>query len=149
MKKNIGIIVPNLGTSQLSVYAISFANKLFKTEHDCCLFYRDLSAHCIDIKAGCMTISEVWGFKGTLISTCLYDTEFLLKSISSGKKIFYIWDLEFLRNNKDYIKNTSIYRNPDIILAARSQSHAKAIENYCNRPVDMIVEDFNFPLEEL
>lgn len=149
MSKSIGIVLPNLGTSQLSVFAISFANKFFKTEHNCCVFYRNLSAHCIDVKAGCMTISEIWGFNGTIITTCLYDTEFLLKSISTGKKIFYVWDLEFLRDNKDYIKNTNIYRNPNIILAARSEDHAKTIQNYCNRKVDMIVDDFDFSIENL
>lgn len=147
--RNIGISVPHLGPSQLSTFAILFANKLFKTEFDCTLFYRDVATHCMQINAGCMTLSEIWGFRGTLITTSLYDTQFALNSISPGKKIFYVWDLEFLRNEKDFMKNMSIFRNPYLQIAARSQSHASVIENYCNRRPDMIVEDFEFNVNQI
>ena len=36
-----------------------------------------------------------------------------------------------------------LFLDKDLILIARSEDHAKAIENYCNRKVDHIVEDFN------
>lgn len=144
---HIGISLAHFSASQAAFYAIKFANKLFKTEHDCTLFYRDLMPHCMEIQAGCLTLSEIFGFKGTLITTSLYDTEFAIKAVGEGKRIFYIWDLEFLRNEKNFKKHLTIFRNPGILLAARSQSHSDAIENYCNRKPDMIVKDFNFECE--
>lgn len=146
---NIGICVPHLGPSQLAMMAIKFANSLYMTKYDCTLFYRDLFVHCCDINAGCMTMSEMWGFKGTLITTTFHDTRFALQSISPGKKIFYFWDLEFLKDEKNFIDNLTILRNKDILLAVRSPSHAKAVNNYCNRTPDMIIEDFQFDASKI
>lgn len=146
---NLGISLSHLGLSQSAFNAIKLANKMFGTEHDCVLFYRDMSMHCTKINAGVMTLSQIWGFKGTLITTSFYDTEFAINAIGPESILFYIWDLEFLRKEKNYIKNLTILRNQDIVLVARNKDHADIIYNYCNRYPELIVNNFNFNLSEI
>ena len=44
----------------------------------------------------------------------------------------------------------NVMRNDNISLLARSESHAKIIENFCNRPVLSILDDWNYKqLEKL
>lgn len=45
---------------------------------------------------------------------------------------FMVWDLEWLRGKTDFIYNVDIYNKVDYLLC-RSESHQKAIYNYCNR----------------
>ena len=53
-------------------------------------------------------------------------------------------DLEWTRvTGRDYENIVKPFLDKNLILIARSEDHAKAIENYCNRKVDHIVEDFN------
>ena len=70
---------------------------------------------------------------------------FALKAVNQTKKFFYIWDLEWTRGRTrtDFTKNLSSYRNENINLIARSKDHALAIQNYCNRKVPYIMEDFD------
>ena len=64
--------------------------------------------------------------------------------MSNSKKFFYAWDLEWLRHmGKNYEHNIKAYTNRSVPIIARSESHADAIKNYCNREVAGIVEDFN------
>jgi hypothetical protein len=84
-------------------------------------------------------------FKGTIITTTLDTTTLALarNTRKDNQIIFYVWDLEWTRpQNNDYLSNYHIF-NTAHKLVARSANHAKAIENYCNRKVDSIVEEFN------
>lgn len=91
-----------------------------------------------------MNISEVFSFNGMLISTNLRNTAIMLKAKTNAKKIFYVWDLEFLRRgNSDFLRNNEIYRHPDIKIVCRSADHAKVLENYSNRKPDAIIPTIN------
>ena len=97
-----------------------------------------------------MDTTEIWGFNGVLISTCVSTTAEIIKSVNPSKKYFYVWDLEWYRSHlagfqqrRDYISTVQAFIHPSVNLIARSQSHALAIKNYCNRDVCGIVEDFN------
>ena len=60
------------------------------------------------------------------------------------EKYFYIWDLDWHRQNgRDFEYTIQAYNNPQLNLIARSSSHAKAIKNYCNRDVCGVVDNFN------
>ena len=49
-----------------------------------------------------------------------------------------------MRNHgKEFESTIQAFSNPEVTLIARSKDHAKAIENYCNRKVEHIVNDFN------
>jgi hypothetical protein len=145
----LGISLSHLGASQAAFNAIKLANSMFGTEHDCTLFFRDITVHCTKINAGVMTLSQIWSFRGKLITTSFYDTEFAINAIGPESVLFYCWDLEFLKKEKNYIKNLTILRNEGIVLVARNKDHAEIIYNYCNRRPDLIVDNFNFNIEAM
>jgi hypothetical protein len=95
------------------------------------------------MKCAGMNVSEIWSYSGILISTTIDNTILLSKAAINATKLFYVWDLEWLRDKKDYVYNMQAFRNPQIQLMARSKDHAQAIEKYCNRQVSIVLPNFN------
>ena len=147
---NIGILVRDLVPSQLSYFLIKNVNQKCSesVDHDFVVFFENLSGKIIEPNFGMMNTTEVWSFEGHLITTTISTTLTAIKSMSPSQKYFYVWDLEWLRDlGKNFEYNIKAFIDEDINLIARSETHAKAIKNYCNRDVVGIVDDFN--LEEL
>ena len=91
-----------------------------------------------------MNTTELPYFDGTLIATSISTCLTAIKSISPSKKIFYVWDLEWMRNTgRNYEHSIQAFIDKSVVLVARSESHAKAIKNYCNKTPSCIAEDFN------
>ena len=66
-----------------------------------------------------------------------------MNSRKDNKIIFYVWDLEWIRPGKNiYLYNYGAFQRANKVIA-RSQAHAKAIENYSNRKVDSVIEEFS------
>ncbi len=147
VRKKIGICVKQLDSSQLSYVLISRINNLLleRPDLDIVLFYENMGSPCMNTLFACMNISEIWNFNGLLISTNIETTELSIKCLSPERKIFYVWELEFL-SNKNYLSNLETYRNKDISLVTCSNSYCSELENYCNRTAK-VIEDFN--LKEL
>ena len=146
---NFGIIIPSLDTNQLAYEAITNINKeiiLNKSKDDFRIFFEELSPRCIDCLCAVMNITELFSYTGTLISTNLNNTQLAIKTIGKINKFFYIWDLEFIRNSRNYTQNVSIYRNSNIKLIARSNEHSIAIKNYCGREPELIMPDLSFKM---
>jgi len=139
---NIGIAVPHIGPSQLGFLAIQMANQgLVSTKHSYTIFYQQMVPFCVQPSVPVMNVTEMWGFKGTVIATTLDLAETMLNSVK-GDKIFYAWDLEWLRGNHKFDRNVSIYRDPNLRLVSRSNDHAMELSNYCNRDPE-VVHDLN------
>lgn len=143
--KKIGFYLPHLGASQAAFYAINTANYLFgKPDLDVTIFYQELFQPCSKPLCATLNGSEVWTFDGILITTNINTTIMATNALSPKRRLFYVWDLEWLRpNNKDFFYNIQAYRNPKVELVARTLAHAQVIENYANRPVNAIIPDFN------
>ncbi len=144
---SIGIVVPHLGQAQIGFTAIKTVNQLIldKSPHDWVLFFEQLTMPVLTPQCAAMCINELTSFKGTFITTTLGNTSMTLgrNSRKTNKVIFYVWDLEWMRSGQhSYLHNYHIF-NSVTKLIARSTEHAKAIENYCNRKVDLILTDFN------
>ena len=140
---NTGIVIPHLGSAQMSFEAINLVNKL----DNAVLFFEQLVAPCIEPKCATMCVNELMSFRGTLITTNISNTIMASKLINKSvvKHIFYVWDLEWLRPNKNnFLYNLQAYKAPQI-LVARSQEHVNPIANYCNRIP--IVKSFEEVLE--
>lgn len=144
--KLVGVLVDNIGLSQQTFYMVNHINMLCKTsnEFDFVVFFKNLMPPAMRPFCACLYANEIWNFNGTLISTDLDSALSCLNAVNRAENILYLWDLEWLRGSqRNYIQNIAILRNPDLKLVARSVDHAKAIENYANRKVDKIVDDFN------
>jgi len=140
---NIGLIVNNLGASQLSYDLINQANKIsFEGQHECFFFPRNLVVPCLPVKCTILNLTEIHDFQGLLLSFNLQDTQLLAETKNPARKVFYVWDLEWLRGKLNFVENLPIYTDKRLELYCRSHDHQKAIENYCN-VLSHVVEDVN------
>ena len=98
----------------------------------------------------CMNISFFSNFKGDAIATSIETANLLLKTNNSCNRYLYLWDMEWLRNPLAFETMSEIMNDERIKLIARSDSHKDLIENFCNREVIGIVDDWNVDqLQEL
>lgn len=143
---NIGIILPSLGTNQLAFETITTINReiMSGSKHDYRIFFEDLTPRVINPLCAVMNIAEIWNYSGLLITTTLSNTRFASKVVGDVKKVFYVWDLEWLRGKNNFIQNLSVYRDPQFALLTRSEEYAKMIEFYSNRKVNGIMERLAF-----
>ena len=150
MQENkIGFIVDDLSSSQLSYEVISSINSFDTSfDQDFVVFFENSSPMVIEPFFGVMNLQELWGFDGIAIATSVSSCLSLSNTQSPIKKFFYVWDLEWSRNRSSYDQGIQAFLKEDINLIARSEDHAKAIKNYCNRDVVGIF-DFNSGLESL
>ena len=140
-----GICFKHLLPGQLSWSVISEVNRVKKERKDIdlALFVEEISPVVMPPLCGIFNPSEIYLFNDVLITTCVETT---LMAIGSMKPnvYFYINDLEWLRRGKqDFFMNTSAYRHPSVKLIARSEDHRVAIENYANKPVAKVLEEFD------
>jgi|TARA_B100001113_G_C21044582_1_gene593930 hypothetical protein len=146
--KQIGFLVNDLSASQLSFFLIKNLNDYKQKEDlEAVLFFENSSSLAIKPNVPLMAINEIWNFDGVLISTDVNTTLSLKKCFAPAKKIFYVWDLEWMRNiagrTKEFESVVQAFNDESIQLIARSEDHAKAIENISNRKIKHIVENFN------
>ena len=114
-----------------------------RPEKDAVVFYENMSSYCMPANFAVMDISECWSHSGPVIATS-FSTAEKLSAFPSERKLFYVWDLEWIRNSK--IKQYDQYKeamlDDSMELIARSSHHKLAIENCFNRKVNHVVEDF-------
>ena len=143
-ENKIGIIIEDLSASQLSYYAIKNINDHVGSDnYDFVIFFENSATSILQPDIATMGINEIWGFDGTLISTSVSTTLSMINTFAKSK-YFYVWDLEWTRRHgKDFHYLIQAYNDEDVTLIARSKEHALAIENYCNRKVEHIVNNFD------
>jgi hypothetical protein len=56
---------------------------------------------------------------------------------------FYVWDLDWLENPVYFSAAMKIMRDDQVKILARSKSHAKCINNFCNKDVIGIIDNWN------
>lgn len=144
MYKSIGIILDNIYANQLAYESITSLNKLAeKTNTNIAAFVKNISPSYIPAKFGIFGLHSIHNIShGTIVATDLDSAEILINSQTTANKIFYVWDLEWLHNpqKKNFLQNTNIYRNIEIV--TRSKSYSDAVANYCNiRPKILSIEE--------
>lgn len=128
----LGVLLDNTQVSHLNWMVLSELNLLNqKSNRNYSVFYMNQSPLCVNNFCSVNVIHDVHKVKeGILIATNFDTAQILLKSQTRAKKVFFVWDLEFVHNkNSNYLHNYKIMRNLD--LWTRSESYADAIENYC------------------
>lgn len=140
MREKLGIIVNNLGPNQLAYYLINTGNKFVNDgEKDLTLFFHDLMPECANPLFGIMNLAEVYSYNGPVVATNINNASRLLEYPGPSKKVFYVWDLEWLRMpNKQYEQLNDVYGK--IPLIARSKRHYDILSNAWQQPIG-IVED--------
>ena len=144
MQKNkVGILLNNLQPSQISYYAVGTINGLLRKGFDAIVFVKNLCVPSTRPFCSIMNQCEAIDFDGLLIATDLDSAEFLLNINTECKKVFYVWDLEWLRGANNFLKNMEVYRSQKLKIVVRSEQHEKIFTNYTNRKPDAVIPDLN------
>lgn len=143
----IGILLPKYNSNQLAYEAITSINQdiVSNVKDDYVLFYENVSPFCITPLCAAMTPDEMCLYNdGVLISTNFDNLESTIRTINTSKKILYLGDIEWLRPGykRTYKQNVDILDG--VRLICRSESHKNILENYCDRPVE-VMSKFDIP----
>tara|TARA_R110002110_G_scaffold37253_5_gene123255 strand:- start:15224 stop:15697 length:474 start_codon:yes stop_codon:yes gene_type:complete len=141
----IGFLVEDMMASQLSFNLIKNINSYAKNrDDDIVVFFENATSSILVPNFSLMSINEIWNFSGSLFATNVFTALSMQKAFAPKNKLFYVWDLEWTRaHGKDFEFIIRAFSDKSTTLIARSDEHARAIENYCNRSVNNIVSDFN------
>ena len=146
--KTLSVFLKNTGSSQLAFYVIEELNELCKNNPsiDPVVFCENQHKNCIPPNFSIMDMSESWGARGDKIATSLSTAQCLIDTPCSGKKFFYVWDLEWINHSRkvqEYEEYCGIYCNDSIEIISRSDSHKSILENSFNRKINHVIPDFN------
>jgi|TARA_R110002012_G_scaffold260919_2_gene442694 hypothetical protein len=140
---SVAALVDNLGPSQMSFYLIKRFNNLIKSvNYAPVCFYNNLTRPVITPFFACMNIACLSTFNGVVLATSLETANTALQTCGKMDKYLYLWDLEWLRKPLDFDNVASVLRHPDLNIIARSEEHKRVIENYTNRKICGVVDDW-------
>tara|TARA_R110000751_G_scaffold87321_3_gene173158 strand:+ start:2148 stop:2621 length:474 start_codon:yes stop_codon:yes gene_type:complete len=141
---NIAAVVEDLNISQKSFYLIKEFNKMIEdTDISTSVFFLKPSIPPVAPFFACRGSYSLGTYHGVAISTSLRETEIMLNSSNASDKYFYVWDLEWLENSLRFEQAMKIMRDDRLKIIARSECHAVAIDNFCNKKPIGIVSDWN------
>jgi len=143
MDKQFGVLTTGLDTSQAGVMITKNMNKAAQMGWSPTIFFTDFYQPLVVPLFSTMQDVEAWSFPHPVIATNLMSAIKLAQAPLPTKKLFYILDLEWLYSTqRDYSMLLHLYCHNKIELIARSESHAKVIEECWKKPI-AIVKDFN------
>jgi hypothetical protein len=141
---NISAVIEDLGASQKAFYLIKEFNKISSDVNVCAsIFFERPTIPVTKPLFACRSISFLSAHNGSSIATTLQEADRLLKSNNSAKKYLYLWDLEWLEQPVYFSAACNILRDERLSIIARSDSHAKTIENFCNRRPCGVVDNWD------
>ena len=145
MKKHIGFLIKSLGQSQLGFQLTYNLNKLANKSYDISssVFIKKFDVIPSKPEFSIMQMMYAIGFNGILIATDIDTAKILKHTVGVNKKMFYIWDLEWIYQQKLFQDFADVYLDDKIDLIARSQHHADIISKMW-KPPTTIIEDFNY-----
>ncbi len=143
----LNIMTQDLAVSQKNYLLIRNANQIQTKDpyKNVQVFVENLGRICLRSNFAVMSAVEAWGEKNPFVATNLSSAAKLMHYPIPSRKLFYLWDLEWLRGNPRMNYNTYsiVYLNPDLELVCRSKEHADITENTFNRKVSYVVDDFD------
>ena len=129
--------------SQESFMAIVSANTLNDDiNHTVNLFTLANSLPVIKPNCSILPLEKALYTRGINIATS-FNTAKFLKSCIAEKKVFYVWEPEWIFKQSDYLTWFNIFNDDEIILIARCREHAKCIYNLSGRRVKVIIPNFD------
>jgi hypothetical protein len=144
--QKLNFLVENMGATQLSYTLTHQLNMLSGIDRniDGIVFYNTLHKHAVVPNFAIMQMIEAWNQKGTTVATSLATASQLLSYPGPELKIYYVWDLPWMRiNPKIYGVTQEIMTNPNLLLLTRSESYADAISIAYNVDRPIVVENLD------
>lgn len=139
----LNFLVDHIGASHMAYYLIEEANVLTENgEANVIIFFDQLHAPCRRLKVPTMMMVEAWAQPGVSIATSCSTAARLLNFPGPQRKLFYVWDMIWLRNPKRVGAYSELFRNPELTLIARCPDHAEALANDFNVEVPYVFDNF-------
>lgn len=140
----IAAIINDLGPSQKTFYLIKEFNKMCAdAKMSCTAFVNVCTGYVTKPLFSCMSIAFFSDFNGIAIATTIEEAGSLLQATNNSDKYLYLWDLNWTERPVNHEGFCNILRDPRLKIIARSESHARVIENFCNKAPVGIVDDWN------
>jgi len=133
----IGILKFSLTNIDKDILAIDNLNKLTTTSTNSCLFcdYFDYTRMPISIQTNIFSRIDMHHFNDILITDDISQANELMLATSAKKRFLYLYHLEWSYINNLYFQHIfPLFYNDHIELIARSDSHAKLIEQMFKPP---------------
>lgn len=131
-KPKFGVILNNLLPAQFSHEIITELNNEWNN-YDGILFVENTTAECVHVSSSIMSIDQCYNYDAVVVANGLSAADKLIDMCGPYKKIFYLWDLEWMAyQNRNYHEFSRIYRNNGLKLVCRSQDHAEMVEKCYN-----------------
>lgn len=148
MFRKIGVILSHTERSQAAYTLIRNINRLVVTNSDISpiIFTEEVTRCCMIPSCPILNMADIWGFDGTVVATNLNNIQTLINSPGPSKKVFYVWDLEWLRLMNYPIMYSDLYNifsNPKITVVPRSTSHQAILQNNFNIKTHQPILDFD------
>ena len=141
-----GVLVESIDLSQHGIQLLNNLNSLVDKYafYSPIVFYRTYSQPISPPFFSLMQHAEVWGFDSPVITSSPTLLLQLLQCPQVPRIIFYVWNLDWMYAPNTPLQHwTNIYQNDRVELVARSQHHAKIIENCWKKPTN-IIKDFDY-----
>lgn len=142
----LGIALNNLGASQLSYFLVKNANRHLRDnpQDDITAFIERHVANPLPGNFACMPTHEMWGYDAPVIATSFESARKLQACVCPVRKLFYVWDVEWVRDHlrRPYREWAAVYQDPSLSLIARGPDHAVLLQQLWGRTVLGMVEDF-------
>lgn len=132
----VGVLLKDTQISQLNYEVIRELNLLNQEVYNTSfsIFYLNSTPVCVNNYCSLQTIHDLHKVKeGIIIATDLDTALILEKSQTMARKVYYVYSLEFLYYQTNYLENYRIFNKLD--LWSRSENYRKVIGNYCNKDV--------------
>ena len=141
---SIAAVVGDISTSQNSFFMIKEFNKLIEdVRFSTSVFFQRPSVPPVKPFFACRGVTYLSSYHGVAIATGMQEAQVLLNSGNASDKYLYVWDLEWIDNPMMFDQAMKIMRDKRLKIIARSESHAVAIDNFCNKKPIGIVSDWN------
>lgn len=144
--KSFGVLINNLGNDDKSSKLTENINLLLNNRYiySPTIFF----LHRTEPKALCRCLqiqqNHAWGYDGTLIATDISSAMILKECVRAKRKIFYIYDLEWMKLDVlIYRELCKIYKNPEIDLIVQNQEQYEIVSKCWKTPVG-IVKEFDY-----
>jgi hypothetical protein len=143
MLKSFGIVLNKLNIEQKDICIITQINEMVEKNADLCpiLFFSEYAKTVAVPLFARMPIEEAYCFTNPVIVNDIESAELILECPCPTRKIFYLWDLEWIYDsNFSFEKYLRIYNSFEIIV--RSGSHYNLFSKVWRKP-DYLIEEFN------
>lgn len=140
----LGILVNDLGFHQEAFMLLMQTAKLCSDiKNTCIIFQKKPVPPCLIPMCTVVNISEVYSFKGVLLVTTLENLR-IAKSIGkmTSDIIYYPMDLEWLRNEKDFINNYKLLNSVTVV--TQNKFHTEAVNKYAGIIPKYCIENMDF-----